>query len=192
MRAAAPCGSSVHVAPVPEPVPVGGGICWSVKSSEQRTQASRATGRAGASSAKAMCGTGARTCTATWTSAATAWDERGARQRRAMCRGQTSPRCERGHGLRFRRVLKGEGRTVRCDRRCRRWLLKRAWFFRCAAGCDFDVCMACVAELRRRRGRVQASGGRKRALPNPDGGAVGQGGVRESGGAATTRVRLRL
>ena len=98
------------------------------------------------------------------------------------------PRRERGRGLRFRRVGEGEGRTVRCDGRCRGWLPEQAWFFWCAAGCDFDVCVACVAELRRRGGRVQASGGRKRALPGPDGAAVGQGGEWP---AERRRARLR-
>ena len=104
--------------------------------------------------------------------------------------GADRPRCERGHGLRFRQVGVGAGRTVRCDGRCRGWLPERAWYFGCAAGCDFDVCVACVAELRRRGGEVRVRGERKRTLPRAEGFAVGQGG--EEPAVRRRRARLRL
>lgn len=73
--------------------------------------------------------------------------------------GADRPRCVRGHGLRFRRVRAGgtDGAMRRAMRQS--WLPQRAWFCRCAAGCDFDVCVACLA--------VQGAGERcaQEALP---------------------------
>ena len=67
--------------------------------------------------------------------------------------------------VRFQRVREGGGGAGRCDGRCRHWLPEWAWFYGCAAGCDIDVCVACVAELRPRGASVQASGGARGRYP---------------------------
>ena len=57
-------------------------------------------------------------------------------------------------------------------------------FFRCAAGCDFDVCVACVVELRGAGAAGADGAGKQGALPDPGGDAVAKAerGLRSGGG----------
>ena len=147
--------------------------------------------RAGASSAKMKCAHGCADLHCDVDIYGHVRDEKGAQQRRAMCPGQTS------RGASAVMVCSFDGcAKVKAGRYDATGAAGAG--YRSGRGSSGALPVAIstslrgqgVVELTRRGGRVQASGGRKRALPGPDGGAVGQGGERPE--ARRRHVWLRL